>query len=129
MRKKQSRRYLQLDDDLLPFGYIVMSSCAAGALASWLTSPLDMAKLRLQVQRGQVATVASTSAGATASTETAILHRGIWDCLRYSYQHQGGVRGLFRGAGARVLHFAPATTVTMTCYESCRHFLHNAIYA
>jgi hypothetical protein len=41
-----------------------------------------MVKLRLQVQ---VAAVASTSTGATASTETAILHRGIWDCLRYSY--------------------------------------------
>jgi hypothetical protein len=42
-----------------------------------------MAKLRLQVQRGQVATVASTSAGATASTETAILHRAkgetVWN--------------------------------------------------
>ena len=32
------------------------------------------------------------------------------------------VSGLFRGAGARVLHFAPATTITMTAYETCRSF-------
>ena len=93
----------------LPFSSIIMCSCSAGALASWLTSPLDMAKLRLQVQRGHIAPTGN------------VMYRGMMDCLRSAYR-QGGVPALFRGAGARVLHFAPGTTITMTCYESFRSF-------
>lgn len=101
----------------VPFHWTVICSCTAGAAASWLTSPLDMAKLRLQVQRGQ-------SAGAMAkgtNTITTIGYRGVAECLAHAYRN-GGIAGLFRGAGARVLHFAPATTVTMTAYETCRLF-------
>ena len=32
----------------IPFPWLVSSSATAGALASWITSPIDMAKLRLQ---------------------------------------------------------------------------------
>ena len=123
---KQTREYLAASDSSsfeqkhqreVPFHWTVICSCTAGAAASWLTSPLDMAKLRLQVQRGQ------SAAAATGGSNTAgpVLYKGIVDCLVQSYQ-KGGVAGLFRGAGARVLHFAPATTVTMTAYESCRAF-------
>ena len=100
-----------VDNLEIPFPYVVLSSCSAGALASWLTSPLDMAKLRLQIQRGKLAN----------QGEVEVTYRGVIDCLRYAYGH-GGVYGLFRGAGARVLHFAPATTITMTCYETFRSY-------
>jgi hypothetical protein len=113
--KKASQERLHTKGEL-PFLYTVLSSASAGALASWLTSPLDMAKLRLQVQRG------NNTADTTA-------YRGVWDCLVHSYRHQGGVHGLFRGAGARVLHFAPATTVTMTCYETSRSFFQKSMIA
>jgi hypothetical protein len=96
----------------LPFPWVVGCSAGAGALASWLTSPLDMAKLRLQVQRGHIAQHASSLAPVTS-------YRGVWDCLKQAHKRDG-FRGLFRGAGARVLHFAPATTITMTSYEMCR---------
>ncbi|KAL3910673.1 MAG: hypothetical protein SGILL_007600, partial [Bacillariaceae sp.] len=95
----------------LPFPWIVISSAGAGALASFLTSPLDMAKLRLQVQRG---------AQDSSSSQTTN-YRGVSDALKYAYQ-SGGVHGLFRGAGARMLHFVPATTISMTTYETCRKF-------
>lgn len=95
----------------IPFTYTILSSCSAGALASWLTSPLDMAKLRLQIQRGKVA----------SHGQSQLTYRGMIDCLRQAYL-AGGIHGLFRGAGARVLHFAPATTVTMTCYETFRSY-------
>lgn len=90
----------------LPFSSIVLCSCSAGALASWLTSPLDMAKLRLQVQR------ASPRHGGDTTMVQILGH----------VLKNEGVAGLFRGAGARVLHFAPATTITMTAYETCRSF-------
>jgi hypothetical protein len=106
-------------NDALPFPWIVMSSAGAGAIASFLTSPLDMAKLRLQVQRG---TLRTQSPSATTTT----MYRGIGDALQFAFQ-QGGIKGLFRGAGARVIHFVPATTVTMTCYETCRTFFQQAL--
>jgi hypothetical protein len=95
-------------DTQLSFTATVLCSATAGAAASWLSSPLDLAKLRLQISRGQQ----SRNGGSPT-------YSGVVDCLRQAY-HQGGVRGLFRGAGARVLHFCPATTITMTSYEMCR---------
>jgi Mitochondrial carrier protein len=100
-----------LDNAEIPFAYTLLSSCSAGALASWLTSPLDMAKLRLQIQRGKL----------SHPGETQVIYRDMLDCLRCAYRG-GGIPGLFRGAGARVLHFAPATTITMTSYETFRSF-------
>jgi Mitochondrial carrier protein len=134
-----TRRHVEVVDKdiVLPFYLTLVCSCGAGAFASWLTSPLDMAKLRLQVQRGARATAAATAAAqpaATIQTTTRITlaHNqqhypsNMISCLQYIYYNEGGVRGLFRGAGARVLHFAPATTITMTLYETCRSWiLHN----
>lgn len=109
-----------IKDGDLPLFHLIACSSGAGALASWLTSPLDMAKLRLQVQRGQ-------QAAAKGGNQTTVLqHRSMLDCLRSAYQ-EGGVHGLFRGAGARVLHFVPATTITMTGYEKFRTFYADAL--
>ena len=119
--KHWTREHLAKDDPTvtsvdgveIPFSYVVLTSCSAGGLASWLTSPLDMAKLRLQVQRGSLA---NNPTGTVQFT-----YGGMVDCLRYAYR-DGGIPGLFRGAGARVLHFAPAMTITMTCYETFRSY-------
>mmetsp|Transcript_19477 Transcript_19477/g.40774 ORF Transcript_19477/g.40774 Transcript_19477/m.40774 type:complete len:369 (+) Transcript_19477:143-1249(+) len=107
----------------LPSLHLVACSAGAGALASWLTSPLDMAKLRLQVQRRQSATGVFKVDSMGNQT---VRHRGMVDCLQSAYK-EGGVRGLFRGAGARVIHFAPATTITMVCYEKFRLFSADAL--
>lgn len=114
----------RMEDANLPFLHLMACSAGAGALASWLTSPLDMAKLRLQVQRGRLAAKASTPGGTMESTTE---YSGMIDCLRKVYNNECGFRGLFRGAGARVLHVVPATAVTMTCYEKCRSFYAEAL--
>jgi hypothetical protein len=99
----------------ISFQSTVLCSATAGAAASWITSPLDLAKLRLQVSRGQQSQQGSPTA-----------YRGVVDCLQQAFR-LGGVRGLFRGAFARVLHFCPATTITMTSYESCRSVVANLL--
>ncbi|CAJ1953940.1 unnamed protein product [Cylindrotheca closterium] len=131
--KSRSRKYNNQSNEInsagskkgddLPMPWIVGSSATAGALASFITSPLDMAKLRLQIQRGSAASMTSTS-----STEAInmVRYRSMRDCLSQVFQREG-IQGLFRGAGARVLHFVPATTVTMTCYESCRSFFYKRL--
>jgi hypothetical protein len=113
--KLWSKQYDGQESMSLPFQWTVISSAGAGALASFLTSPLDMAKLRLQVQRGS-----QNSASSTTS------YRGISDALSSAFQ-SGGVQGIFRGAGARMLHFVPATTISMTTYETCRSFFQEVL--
>ena len=73
----------------------------------------DMAKLRIQIQRG------SNSGGGMSSS-------GMVDCLKQTHRAEG-VRGLFRGSVARMIHFAPSMAITMTCYEMCRSFYARAL--
>ncbi len=114
--KAKCNDYLKKQNDMeksdLSFPYVVLCSATAGAAASWITSPLDMAKLRLQIQR---------SSKVAISSQSSFQHKDMIDCLSHIYK-QGGLQGLFRGAGARVLHFTPATMITMTCFETCRSF-------
>ena len=105
----QFNRSRSLPSDLL-FWQIVCVSAGSGALASWLTSPLDLAKLRLQIQRSNY----------NKGSSTEVLYKGIADCLYQAYNLDGGLRGLFRGALARVIHFVPSITITMSCYETFR---------
>merc|ERR1711904_395597 len=76
----------------------IISSATAGALASVITNPLDLAKLRLQtqraVQRGEQSDVNGTFIGPL---------RSVWQ--------QQGLRGFFRGSGARVAFHVPSTCI------------------
>lgn len=99
-----ARQYLG-GNQQLPFWWVLVCSAGSGATASFLTSPLDLVKLRLQLdQRKQRDGMLSRLASVYSSS---------------------GFQGLFRGAGARVLHFVPAATISMTTYESCRGILLN----
>jgi len=74
----------------LPFTYRLiicpfMISCSAGgsgAIAAFVTSPLDLAKLRMQIGTSNLGMIGS---------------------LRSIYYREG-ISGLFKGAGARVSH-------------------------
>lgn len=76
----------------------VCSSSLAGALASFLTSPLDLAKLRLQVDRSRQR---DASVSAFRSSEYAT-YKSFFDVLKKTFVNEGGVKGLYRGAFARV---------------------------
>ena len=110
----------------LPLSLTILSSASAGAMASFLTSPLDMAKLRLQVQRKAESSSMSSSTESTTTFKSNPTYRGMSDALVHSYR-SGGIPGLFRGAGARVIHFVPLTTIIMTSYETCRSFINQTL--
>jgi Mitochondrial carrier protein len=104
----------------LSFWWILACSAGSGAAASFITSPLDLVKLRLQLknsqdiprlplpQQQQQSPPPPLPGGGGVLYELSLIYR------------TAGFRGLFRGAGARVLHFVPATTIAMTTYETCR---------
>ncbi|CAM9747376.1 unnamed protein product, partial [Choristocarpus tenellus] len=97
----------------LPFWVTLVNATGAGLLASWATNPLDMAKLRLQVQR------ATLAHGSEAGVPSPLQHRGMIDTLVHIYQ-KGGITGLFKGSGARMAFHAPSTAITMALYEQAR---------
>ncbi len=79
----------------------------AGALASTITNPLDMAKLRLQVQR-----VGSEGGGA----RNEFYYKNIFDGM-YKIGRDEGVRALFNGSFARILFHVPNVAISMGCVE------------
>ncbi|KAH6574395.1 hypothetical protein BASA50_003788 [Batrachochytrium salamandrivorans] len=81
----------------------VMAGGAAGATASIITNPLDVAKTLLQTR---------------GINSDLVLRRatGLGDAFRIIYQHDGLV-GFTRGMQARVLANAPATAICWTTYE------------
>ena len=96
------------DSSQLPFESALLSGAVAGGMASLLTNPLDMAKLRIQVQRG------NRTSPAFQFNYRNIVH-GVSEIAR-----KEGPRGLFKGAGARIAFHAPATAITIALYEECK---------
>ncbi|CAI5701604.1 unnamed protein product [Peronospora effusa] len=97
----------RLDLEDLPAHYTLASAAVAGATASFLTNPLDLIKLRLQVQH------------AYATEANPAVYRGIIDGLTQLIRTEG-VLALYKGAGARVAFHAPSTAITMSLFERCR---------
>jgi hypothetical protein len=92
--------------------YFLLSGCLAGGLSSFLTSPLDLVKLRLQVQR---------RSGPMQSLErkSVPLHfhyTSFCDGL-ISIAKTEGIRGLWKGGAARVIYVAPGSAVTIASFE------------
>ena len=96
-------------NDQIGFGESLLCSGLAGSLASWLTSPLDLAKLRMQVVRS------SKAAGVTPQFQYRNLLHGI-----FSIAVQEGPAALFKGALARVLFHTPNTALVMSLLEVLR---------
>jgi len=90
-----------------PFGIYLACGAIAGAAASWCTNPLDIIKLRLQVQR------------ANPSKTELVRYRNTVHGLLSVMSHEG-VSGLFRGVMARMAFHAPATAINMALFESIR---------
>lgn len=90
----------------LPFWASLLGGASAGAAASVLTNPLDLVKLRLQVQR---AGGAGLDFGYT----------GLIQGLRRMAAEEG-LRSMMRGAGTRVAFHTPTTAISMALFETCK---------
>lgn len=115
------------------------SAAGAGALASWITNPVDLVRLRLQVQRGadsaasavttnttpssSSTVAASTKAASTGSTD---VYKNTWDGL-VKISRKDGLAGLFKGSGARIAFFTPSTMISMSLYDECKKLFKNMI--
>jgi len=87
----------------------VIASAGASSIACVITNPLDLAKLRLQTQRHLQSGEAPPEGHLT----------GLAHALRAAHA-ETGLRGLFRGAGARIAWLAPNTCILFTAFEECK---------
>jgi hypothetical protein len=89
----------------ISFTQSMFSSALAGAIASVITNPLDLVKLRMQVQRG----------GALYSGEKQ-RYRNMFHGLAQIAKNEG-YKGLYKGSVARALYHTPTTAITMSILE------------
>lgn len=86
----------------LSFGAVLACSATAASLAALCTNVLDMAKLRMQVER---------AGGERTFGYTNVFH-GVARIVS-----DEGWRGIFRGAGARIAFQAPTTAIALAAFE------------
>jgi hypothetical protein len=91
----------------LPLALQVLVAASSGAIASAATAPLDLVKLIMQTEVWS----ADTATRARPLSFLRLL-RSVWE--------EKGVRGLFKGAGARVAFHSASTAVALSCFEECR---------
>ena len=103
----------------LPLPWQVATASAAGAVASFVTSPLDLTKLRLQVQRGLEAMPPTAAAGSSPVAAVAPKYRNLLHGMRVIVATEGW-RAMFRGSGSRVAFHAASTAVSLPLFERCR---------
>lgn len=97
--------------DHLSFPQLVISCAIAGGSAALVTAPLDLIKVRLQVER--------RAAAGKSSYPNMI--EGLKHVLR-----KEGMRGLFRGGASRVWFAVPNTAITMSIMESIKNRLESS---
>lgn len=93
----------------ITFQQSLICSASAGSLASWITNPLDMAKLRMQVSR--------------ASTDSNLFQYKNMLHGVYTIAKTEGLRALYQGSLARIAFHTPNTALIMSLLEHFRILL------
>lgn len=87
------------------------SGAAAGAVAAFITMPLDVCKTLLNTQEANVLVRLNT----TKVVGLGSAFRTVWSLA--------GPAGLFKGCRARMLYQMPATAIAWSVYEFFKHYL------
>lgn len=94
---------------VLTFSQSVFCSLLASSLSSFLTSPLDLVKFRMQISRRK----------GISTDKPSYAYRNLCHGLKCVVQQEGFLC-LFRGSYARVLSMTPQGTIIMTIVEQVR---------
>jgi len=95
----------------ISFKQSLLCSAISGGLASFITNPLDLVKLRMQVQRGS-----------EKYTSTKVTYNNLIHGLVLIYKTEG-VSGLYKGSVARVLYHTPTGALSMSFLELTKPYV------
>ncbi|CAL9010137.1 unnamed protein product [Prunus brigantina] len=101
--------------DPAPYKAVALGGFATGAVQSLILSPIELVKIRLQLQNIQ--------AYANAKSHQLQSHRGPIDVAKAIMKAEG-LRGIYRGLGITVLRDAPSFCFYFSTYEYMREKLH-----
>lgn len=113
LKRSLRERGLLAPDSELPLGYVLLAGGGTGFCVSWVLTPIELVKCRLQVSGQPIASSASQPGAA-------LRHRaylGPWDCLRRSLVEEG-LPVLYRGHVATLLREVPGTACWFGAYET-----------
>jgi len=106
-------------DPNLPFAEFLLmhalAAAAAGAVAAFLTNPLDLVKLRLQIDRRRI--------GLTELAEDYTYDYAGFGSALSRVAREEGASGLWKGAGSRTLYFALFSALNFALYEAVKRRL------
>lgn len=100
---------------------VVAAGATAGLISRFVIAPLDVVKIRLQLQthsfrRPTTTTTAITTTATTANVPPAVLHKGTLRTLRHIVETEG-VRALWKGNVPAELMYVSYAAVQFTMYR------------
>ncbi|OMJ79253.1 hypothetical protein SteCoe_20761 [Stentor coeruleus] len=107
-----SKHYFVGGHKEISFFHSVLCAGFAGSLSAWITNPLDIAKVRMQVVR--------------AIGKSKFPYKNMFHGI-YLIASEEGFRALFQGSLARILFHTPNTAISMSLVEFFRRLLSNDI--
>jgi len=89
--------------------HFLLSGAFAAGCAVVLTMPFDVCKTRLQTQGSLISDVDRK-------------YRGVTQTLHLVWKEEG-IRGLWKGTGARLMYLCPSAAITFTLYEKYKQWI------
>ncbi|XP_063943875.1 mitochondrial carrier protein MTM1 isoform X2 [Daucus carota subsp. sativus] len=116
------RRIISLVSDQASIATILGANFSAGfvagSIAAVVTCPLDVAKTRRQIEKDS-----SRASKMTTKHTLAEIWRNVNCLCLHSLDSDGGIKGLFAGAGPRVARAGPSVGIVVTFYEVVKYAL------
>lgn len=85
----------------------------SGIATSFVLTPVELVKCRLQIQRNRLGDVTAAAA---------MKYKGPWDCLVKTVKEQG-IKGIFRGLGPTLAREVPGNMAFFGSYEAMKQIL------
>ena len=98
-----------------------LAGAGAGVAVSFVATPTELLKCRLQAQ-GSFATAEARLVAAGIDPSTVKLYRGPMDVARHVVKREGGPIALYRGMGITLLREIPGNMAMFGCYEALRSY-------
>jgi hypothetical protein len=101
----------------LPMPYVLLAGAGTGFFVSWVLTPIELIKCRMQVAGQPMETSGASSSEGLHASARHPTYRGPMDCLARAVR-EDGLRVLYRGHTGTLLREIPGTACWFGAYET-----------